>query len=337
MVDRTERKKTRTRYLLPALLLLALVLFGVGRMVNQAETTPPPSVAAANPGAPPAPAEAAADRARPVIQTAPITLNAPPPSPAPDSRAPATVAPPAERTASAEMAAADEVAAPAAPNAKAKTKAARPARHAARRAGATTPAGRKIVIPGSSVTDERDDAVAQDGAAPAAKNGAEIAKNAEGARDVEGEQAPEAKARAAVDLPAEPMPTNHELVLHDELGPMMRLDEISYDLDGEPLWSKTFGGTQPANRVDIPVTVPLQAGTHQLLVNISCRLNDFGVFKYAENYRVRLTSRHAIQIRPGQTVRVVVVPYEDSIVQDPLKRLRIRFEERQTALELGAN
>jgi hypothetical protein len=135
------------------------------------------------------------------------------------------------------------------------------------------------------------------------------------------------------------------VVVHrDRLSATYTTVRAQYFLDGNLIWAAAEGDDALRERSRVFAGSAL-TGPHLLSVEYVLRGNDFGIFSYMSGYEFTLRSSHAFQVEEGQTVELVVEPFERGGANQPIdERPDVRFvvddyatTEDTVALEGGAD
>ena len=118
------------------------------------------------------------------------------------------------------------------------------------------------------------------------------------------------------------------IVHRNEMGASFSLEQVSYALDGAPLFNKT----DPSGALDDQEEMELFSGAivpgnHNLSVYLVYRGNGYGVFSYLRGYTFRIKSSYAFTAEEGKVSTVKVVGYEKGGFTTDLKdRPAIRYD-----------
>ena len=126
-----------------------------------------------------------------------------------------------------------------------------------------------------------------------------------------------------------------QIVHRNEMGSSFRLEKVSYNLDGGPIFSEVDKGGALDEREEIEIfTGPIVPGNHTVSVVMVYRGHGYGIFSYLEGYVFRLRSSHTFYAEEGKVSRIHVVGYEKGGITTDLKeRPDIRFDTRITDAE----
>lgn len=123
----------------------------------------------------------------------------------------------------------------------------------------------------------------------------------------------------------------------NEMGSSFRLEQVSYALDGAPLFNKTdtTGELDEQDSLEL-FNGSIVPGNHNLSVFLLYRGNGYGVFSYLKGYTFKIQSSHAFTAEEGKITTVDVVAYERGGFTTDLKdRPAVRYDVELKA-DLGA-
>jgi len=115
----------------------------------------------------------------------------------------------------------------------------------------------------------------------------------------------------------------------NDVGSAFDLEEVSYALDGSPLFSKTSEDGNLDDRREIELfNGSIVPGNHNISLSMRFRGNGYGVFSYLRAYRFNIQSSYAFTAEEGQMTTVEAIAYEKGgFTTDLQDRLAIRYEE----------
>ncbi len=119
-----------------------------------------------------------------------------------------------------------------------------------------------------------------------------------------------------------------QIVHRNEMGSSFTLEQISYSLDGAPLYNKTDteGGLDEQTEIEL-FNGSIVPGNHNLSVYLLFRGNGYGVFSYLKGYTFKVKSSHAFTAEEGKVTTVKAVAYERGGFTTDLKdRPDIRYD-----------
>ena len=118
------------------------------------------------------------------------------------------------------------------------------------------------------------------------------------------------------------------IVHRNEMGSSFALEQVSYALDGAPLFNKTDTTGELDEQEEIELfNGSIVPGTHNLSVYLLYRGNGYGVFSYLKGYSFKIKSSHAFTAEEGKVTNVKVVAYERGGFTTDLKdRPAIRYD-----------
>lgn len=119
------------------------------------------------------------------------------------------------------------------------------------------------------------------------------------------------------------------VILHrNEMGSSFTLEQVSYALDGAPLFNKTdvTGELDELDEVEL-FNGSIVPGNHNLSVYLLYRGNGYGFFSYLKGYSFKIKSSHAFTAEEGKVTTVKVVAYERGGFTTDLKdRPAVRYD-----------
>lgn len=118
------------------------------------------------------------------------------------------------------------------------------------------------------------------------------------------------------------------LVHRNEMGSSFRLEQVTYSLDGAPIFQKVDqdGDLDEKEQFDI-FNGPIVPGTHLLSVQMIYRGHGYGIFSYLQGYVFKIRSAFQFTAEEGKVVRLKAIGYEKGgITTDLQDRPDIRFE-----------
>lgn len=106
----------------------------------------------------------------------------------------------------------------------------------------------------------------------------------------------------------------------NEMGSSFVLESIAYALDGAPIKTMvdTSGELDKAEEFEI-FNGRIVPGNHTIAVRMVYRGHGFGIFSYAEDYRIKLQSNQTFNAEGGKVTTVKVVGYEKGGVTAEIK------------------
>lgn len=119
-----------------------------------------------------------------------------------------------------------------------------------------------------------------------------------------------------------------QIVHRNEMGSSFTLEQVSYSLDGAPLFNKTDteGGLDEQTEIEL-FNGSIVPGNHNLSVYLLFRGNGYGVFSYLKGYTFKVKSSHAFTAEEGKVTSVKAVAYERGGFTTDLKdRPDIRYD-----------
>lgn len=119
-----------------------------------------------------------------------------------------------------------------------------------------------------------------------------------------------------------------QIVHRNEMGSSFTLEQVTYALDGAPLFNKTDpdGGLDEQEEIEL-FNGSIVPGNHNLSVFLLYRGNGYGVFSYLKGYTFKIKSSHAFTAEEGKLTSVRVVAYERGGFTTDLKdRPAIRYD-----------
>ena len=113
------------------------------------------------------------------------------------------------------------------------------------------------------------------------------------------------------------------VVIHrNEMGSSFALAQVSYSLDGAPIYNKT----DEKEEIEL-FNGSIVPGNHNLSVFMVYRGNGYGVFSYLKGYNVKVKSSYAFTAEEGKITSLKVVGYEKGgITTDFKDRPAVRYE-----------
>lgn len=118
------------------------------------------------------------------------------------------------------------------------------------------------------------------------------------------------------------------IVHRNEMGSSFTLEQVSYALDGAPLFNKTDpdGGLDEQEEIEL-FNGSIVPGNHNLSVYLLYRGNGYGVFSYLKGYTFKIKSSHAFTAEEGKVTTVKIVAYEKGGFTTDLKdRPQVRYD-----------
>ncbi len=119
------------------------------------------------------------------------------------------------------------------------------------------------------------------------------------------------------------------VIIHkNEMGSSFSLEQVSYALDGAPLFNKTdvTGELDETDLIEL-FNGSIVPGNHNLSVFLLYRGNGYGVFSYLRGYTFKIKSSHAFTAEEGKVTTMRVVAYERGGFTTDLKdRPAVRYD-----------
>ncbi len=114
---------------------------------------------------------------------------------------------------------------------------------------------------------------------------------------------------------------------HNTMGSSFVLEEVSYSLDGAPLFSKTpEEGGKVGNEVEL-FNGSIVPGNHNISVFMRFRGAGFGIFSYVEGYEFKLRSSYAFTAEEGKVTSLSITAFEKGgFTTDLQDRPNIRYD-----------
>jgi hypothetical protein len=127
------------------------------------------------------------------------------------------------------------------------------------------------------------------------------------------------------------------IVHRNEMGSSFTLEQVTYSLDGAPLFNKTDteGGLDEQEEIEL-FNGSIVPGNHNISVYLLYRGNGYGVFSYLKGYVFKIKSSYAFTAEEGKVTTIKAVGYEKGGFTTDLKdRPAIRYdvEVKQDAVE----
>ena len=119
-----------------------------------------------------------------------------------------------------------------------------------------------------------------------------------------------------------------QIVHRNEMGSSFTLEQVSYSLDGAPLFNKTDaeGGLDDQEEIEL-FNGSIVPGNHNIAVYLLYRGNGYGVFSYLKGYTFKIKSSYAFTAEEGKITTVKVVGYEQGGFTTDLKdRPAVRYD-----------
>jgi hypothetical protein len=110
--------------------------------------------------------------------------------------------------------------------------------------------------------------------------------------------------RAPAAAPA-PLDGDHPgtFIFANEMGQGFRLEHLDVGIDGRRLFTKASDtGLAEERQLLLARDLPLPAGAHVLLVQLTLRGHGEGVFSYLKGYTFKVRSSHTFWVKPGLVV-----------------------------------
>ncbi|MBN2494998.1 MAG: hypothetical protein JXR96_10440 [Deltaproteobacteria bacterium] len=116
-----------------------------------------------------------------------------------------------------------------------------------------------------------------------------------------------------------------QLFAADELSSAFELVSIQCALDGKRVYSGDASavGERPIFHIH------LEPGPHALVVRMTVQGRGYGLFPYAEGYRIKLTSSHTFSAERGRRIDLTIVSFERDALTTPFaQRPAVRYDIR---------
>lgn len=118
------------------------------------------------------------------------------------------------------------------------------------------------------------------------------------------------------------------IVHRNEMGSSFTLEQVSYALDGAPLFNKTDpeGSLDEKDEIEL-FNGSIVPGNHNISVFMLYRGNGYGVFSYLKGYSFKIKSSYAFTAEEGKITTVKIVGYEKGGFTTDLKdRPAVRYD-----------
>ena len=118
------------------------------------------------------------------------------------------------------------------------------------------------------------------------------------------------------------------IIHRNEMGSSFTLEQVSYSLDGAPLFNKTDteGALDDQEEIEL-FNGSIVPGNHNISVYLLYRGNGYGVFSYLKGYTFKIKSSYAFTAEEGKITTVKVVGYEQGGFTTDLKdRPAVRYD-----------
>ena len=127
------------------------------------------------------------------------------------------------------------------------------------------------------------------------------------------------------------------IVHRNEMGSSFTLEQVSYVLDGAPLFNKTDTTGELDEQEEIELfNGSIVPGNHNLSVYLLYRGNGYGVFSYLKGYTFKIKSSHAFTAEEGKITNIKIVAYERGGFTTDLKdRPAVRYD-MEVKADVGA-
>ncbi|MCK6550384.1 dihydrolipoamide acetyltransferase [Myxococcota bacterium] len=114
----------------------------------------------------------------------------------------------------------------------------------------------------------------------------------------------------------------------NEMGSSFSLAQVSYSLDGAPIFNKTDENGDLDDKEEIELfNGSIVPGNHNLSVYLLYRGNGYGVFSYLQGYTFKIKSSYAFTAEEGKITNLKIVGYEKGGITTDLKdRPAVRYE-----------
>lgn len=114
----------------------------------------------------------------------------------------------------------------------------------------------------------------------------------------------------------------------NEMGSSFALEQVSYSLDGAPIYNKTDQNGDLEEKEEIELfNGSIVPGNHNLSVFMLYRGNGYGVFSYLKGYTFKIKSSYAFTAEEGKVTAIEVVGYEKGGITVDLKdRPAVRYD-----------
>jgi len=118
-------------------------------------------------------------------------------------------------------------------------------------------------------------------------------------------------------------------ILHvNDVGSAFNLEEVTYALDGSPLFAKSAedGNLDDQREIEL-FSGSIVPGNHNISLSMRFRGNGYGVFSYLRAYTFNVQSSYAFTAEEGKLTTVKAVAYEKGgFTTDLQERLAIRYD-----------
>lgn len=114
----------------------------------------------------------------------------------------------------------------------------------------------------------------------------------------------------------------------NDVGSAFNLEEVTYALDGSPLFAKTAedGNLDDQREIEL-FSGSIVPGNHNISLAMRFRGNGYGVFSYLRAYTFNVQSSYAFTAEEGKLTTVKAVAYEKGgFTTDLQERLAIRYD-----------
>ena len=123
------------------------------------------------------------------------------------------------------------------------------------------------------------------------------------------------------------MATRASLVHRNEMGGGFRLEQATYRLDGEVIFSRSESDGLTDAKEIVLFDGPLTAGGHAVEVEMVFRGSAVGVFTYLQGYKFKVRSRYQLDVVEGRNTVLKIVAFEaDDITVEARERFKVRYD-----------
>ncbi len=125
-----------------------------------------------------------------------------------------------------------------------------------------------------------------------------------------------------------------KLIHRTEMSPDFKLVQITYSLDGAPIYKKSDDdGLLMDKEVEI-YDGAILPGDHKLAVTLIYRGHGYGIMSYLSKYKFKVRSSHSFSVKQGKGIQLKVISFEKGDVNTKLEdRPAVKYSEKKIEME----
>lgn len=125
-----------------------------------------------------------------------------------------------------------------------------------------------------------------------------------------------------------------KLIHRSEMSPDFKLVQITYSLDGAPIYKKSDDdGLLMDKEVEI-YDGAILPGDHKLAVTLIYRGHGYGIMSYLSKYKFKVRSSHSFSVKQGKGIQLKVISFEKGDVNTKLEdRPAVKYSEKKIDME----